>query len=191
MQVRYDAARCCCARPQPDDPCPCLDGTLISSKSIHISGVIIRPAYDFPLADVNMSWPSVWDDPTNPDTCSILKPFFENRFARTTTFEINLLFTRLEFLPHQDLDKPIQLSAGVKAVILLTQSDAAFGLGQRWNVRTTAVFEEVLTDVDGFVDCDADLTDLAFVSQFDRIPFGSPPDGPNTMDATTATVSYS
>ena len=182
MLSRYSPSRCCCAAPQPDDPCPCLDGTLGGSKQSHVSGITWNEN-TFRFADINGSH--------DLETVVICNLEFDEVVNINATAQTFIQFTRQDVwnvVADGIVGQTFALPSGVKAVFSIYASSlmALFGFG-----LSIASFYKVLTDVNGFVDCSLGLTGFTFIGQSDHfIPTLSGPIA-GFEDASAAIVSYS
>lgn len=183
MLSRYSPSRCCCPKPEIPNPCPCFKDTLATDANLGIvvsdfvmsdaSFVDINGSFGYPMSQiVGCSYEMNISDPQTLETFDGERWYFLH-FTRLTTWGV------FNFAPES-----VTLSAGVKAVIVVAQR--AFISTN--NIFATAIFEKVLVDVDGFVDCSVAITSgFSFVGERNTstIPGGG------IFDPTGGTVSYS
>ena len=183
MLSKFTPAKCCCGQVQKN-PCPCLDGTLIGAKGMTVTGVTMSdPGY-----------------PTMNRTFSTFTAFSGScRFIESHDLQLppvgdivrvstsGIIFTRQKQMEFGSAFSPsfdtlsVSFAAGVKAVVALNLIQTRSVLGP--HLETVAIFDKVLADSDGFVDCEADiLSGFVFNDQKD---FDEP-----TFDASSGSVTY-
>ena len=190
MLTRYSASRCCCGEKvePPQQPCPCLEDTLLLGNSITVTGFepSIEPLPGVPYPSVDGTFIT---DTTSETTCStsVLNTIRAEFGIVVSIYRIQ--FTRLEnlIIEGQQQILPIELPVGVKAVISVS---SVYRIAAPQDVPYSNVaFHKVLSDIDGYVDCTEAIT--GFTYNAENFPT-SPIFGPERIFyASNGTVSYS